>query len=67
MHHLTIEPNRRLVKQAPMRMHPNLATKVEAKVDKLVTASFISEVQYSIWLAQKEEHADLGLCRLSGP
>lgn len=37
---LTIEPSRHLVKLALRHMHPDLAAKVEAEVDKLVTTRF---------------------------
>lgn len=48
MHHLAIEPNRCPVKQVHKSMHPDLASKFEAKVDKLVTANFVREVQYPV-------------------
>lgn len=40
------------MKQAPRHMHPDLEAKVEMEADKLVTASFIREVQYPVWLAK---------------
>lgn len=33
-------------------MHPYLAAKVEAEVDKLVNIGFVREVKYPIWLAK---------------
>lgn len=50
MHRLPIEPDRLTVKQAPKCMHPDLAAKLEAEVDKVVTTGFIQEVQYPLWL-----------------
>lgn len=44
MHLLEIEPERRPVKQALTLMNLDLATKVEAEVDKLVKPNFIREV-----------------------
>lgn len=32
-------------------MHPDLMTNVEAKVDELITARLIQEVQYPVWSA----------------
>lgn len=32
-------------------MHLNLASKIEAEVDKFIKADFIMEVEYLIWLA----------------
>lgn len=54
IHRLAIETDRRFVKQAPKRMHPDLAAKVEAEVDRLIMAKFIREVQYPVWLANVE-------------
>lgn len=34
-------------------MHSNLVAKVEVEVDKLVTAGFIWQLQYPVWLANK--------------
>lgn len=42
-HPLAIEPEQRPMKQARRHMKPDLATEVEAKVDKLVTIEFIWE------------------------
>lgn len=42
--HLAIELDKRPVKQAPTCMHSDLATKVEAEVDKLVSDGFMGEV-----------------------
>lgn len=50
-HHLVIKPERCLLKQAPRSMPSNLATKVQAEVDRLETIGFIREVQYPNWLA----------------
>lgn len=43
IHHLALLPDRRPVKQAPKCMHADLAAKVEAEVDKLITAKFIRD------------------------
>lgn len=48
MHRLAIELDRRPVKQVPKRMHLDLAAKVEAEVNKLITVKFILEVQYPV-------------------
>lgn len=48
MHLLAFEPDKRLVKKALGYMHSDLPTKVEAEVDKLVNAGFITEVGYPI-------------------
>lgn len=52
-HHdcLAIESDRRPVKQAPRRMHLDLTDKIEAEVDRLITAKFIRELQYLVLLA----------------
>lgn len=50
MHHLVIEPKRHTVNQAPRHMHLDSVTIGEAAVDKLGKASFITKVQYPVWL-----------------
>lgn len=66
MHRLAIEPEKRPVKQAPRRMHPDLAAKVEAEVDRLIMAKFIWEVQYQVWLANivpvKKKNVQIRVC-----
>lgn len=66
MHRLAIELNRRSVKQAHRSMHPDLAAKVEAEVDKLIMAKFIREVQYPVWLANvvpiKKKNGQIRVC-----
>lgn len=48
MHCLAVEPDRRPMKQAPKRIHPDLATKVEIEVDKLVSPALFGK--YNILL-----------------
>lgn len=49
MHHLTVKPERRPLKQALRRLHPNLAA-FDIEVDKLVKDVLVRYVQYPIWL-----------------
>lgn len=44
LHRLWVKPDRSPIKPALRRMHPDLAAKLEAEVDKLVTSDFIQEV-----------------------
>lgn len=46
MHRLRTKP----VTEVSRHTHPDLAAKVEARVDKLVKAGFIQELQHPIWL-----------------
>lgn len=72
MHRLTLEPDRHPIKQTPRCINPDVSTKLEAEVDKMVKAGFIMEVQYPIWLTsvvpiKKEKvRANSGLYRILG-
>ena len=48
---LAIDPQCRPVKQAPRCVRPEFQDQVIAKVDKLITARFIKEIQYPRWLS----------------
>lgn len=51
VHKLAIRHGKRPVKQPQRRARPELAAQIEAEVDKLIKAGFISPVQYPTWLA----------------
>lgn len=51
MHRQSGEADKRSVKQRPKWMHPHLASKIKAWVDKLIKAGFIRELQYPTWLS----------------
>lgn len=48
LHRLAIETDKRMVKQAPRCMQPNLATNAKVKAEKLVNADYITDLQYFI-------------------
>lgn len=53
MHRLFVGPDEGPVKQRLKRMHPGLASKLEAEVEKLIKANFKREVEYRTSLANK--------------
>lgn len=55
MHRCAIELEEVSVKEGARRMHSDFTTKVEGRVDKLIKANFIREVQYPSWM-QTECH-----------
>ncbi|KAK1668161.1 hypothetical protein QYE76_056320 [Lolium multiflorum] len=50
-HKLAIDPQFRPVKQKPRHLRPEFQDSVIAEVDKLITAGFIKEAQYTEWLS----------------
>ena len=51
MHHLSIAPGIKLVKQKLQKMHPHVALLVKAKLEKLLKASFIRAIDYVEWIS----------------
>jgi hypothetical protein len=66
VHHLSIDPAYKPVKQAPRRFHPDLESKIIEEVDKLIAAGFIEEVQYPTWIANivpvKKKNGQIRVC-----
>ena len=52
------------VKQPQRRFRPELTIQMNAKVDKLIRANFIREVQYPIFSCSKKEWATPNMCGL---
>ncbi|KAI5340165.1 hypothetical protein L3X38_019439 [Prunus dulcis] len=50
VHHLTVKPGTRPIKQTQRRFRRKLLSQIEAEVDKLITAGFIREVKYPTWI-----------------
>ena len=50
MHHLSIAPEIKLVKQKLCKMHPHVALLVKAELEKLLKASFIHSIDYVEWI-----------------
>ena len=54
------------IKQPQQRFRPELMIQINAKVDKLIKASFIREVQYPTWLANivavRKKSGQLQIC-----
>ena len=51
VHHLTVKPGTRPIKQTQRRYRSELIPQIEAEVDKLIEAGFIREVQYPKWIS----------------
>ena len=64
VHTLNISEEKKPVKQAQRRFHPELMVQIE--VNKLIEADFIREVQYPIWLANivlvRKKNGKLRIC-----
>ena len=51
MHHLSIAPGVKLVKQKLRKMHPHVALLVKAELEKILKANFISAIDYVEWIS----------------
>ena len=51
MHHLSIAPRVKLVKQKLCKMHPHVALLVKAKLEKLLKVGFIRAIDYAEWIS----------------
>ena len=51
MHHLSIMPGIKLVKQKLRKMHPHVALLVKAELEKLLKAGFIRAIDYAEWIS----------------
>ena len=51
VHHLTIKPGYRSIKQAQRCFGPELIPQIEVEVNKFIEAGFIREVKYATWIA----------------
>ncbi|KAA0050119.1 uncharacterized protein E6C27_scaffold675G001360 [Cucumis melo var. makuwa] len=66
VHRLAIKPEHRPVKQAQRQFRPELISKIEEEVNKLIEAEFIREVKYSTWIANifpvRKKNGQLRIC-----
>ena len=51
MHHLSISPDVKPVKQKLRKMHPHVALLVKAELEKLLSANFIRAIDYAEWIS----------------
>ena len=51
MHHLSIAPRIKLVKQKLHKIHPHVALLVKSKLEKLLKAGFIRAIDYVEWIS----------------
>ena len=51
MHHLSITPGIKPVKQKIQKIHPHVALLIKAKLEKLLKASFIHAIDYAKWIS----------------
>ena len=51
MHHLSIAPRIKAVKQKLCKMHPHVALLVKAELEKLLKACFIHAIDYAEWIS----------------
>ena len=51
MHHLSIAPGIKLVKQKLHKMHPHVALLVKAELEKFLKAGFICATDYAEWIS----------------
>ena len=51
MHHLSIAPGVKPVKQKLRKMHPHIALLVKAELEKLLAAKFIRAIAYAEWIS----------------
>ena len=51
MHHLSIAPRIKPVKQKLHKMHPHVALVVKAKLEKFLKAGFIRAIDYVEWIS----------------
>ena len=66
LHHLAVKKGVRPVKQAQRRFRPELIPQIETKVNKLIEAGFIREVQYPEWIINinsvKRKNGQIRVC-----
>ncbi|XP_075633755.1 uncharacterized protein LOC142606256 [Castanea sativa] len=66
LHHLAVKKSVRPVKQAQRCFRSKLIPQIETKVNKLIEASFIYEVQYPEWIAKivlvKKKNGQIRVC-----
>ena len=51
MHHLSIAPGIKPVKQKLRKMHPHVALLVKVELEKLLKARFIRAIDYAEWIS----------------
>ena len=51
MHHLSIAPGVKPVKQKLRKMHPHVALLVKAELEKLLKVGFIRAIDYAKWIS----------------
>ena len=51
MHHLSIAPGVKPVKQKLRKMHPHIALLVKVELEKLLGAKFIRAIAYAKWIS----------------
>lgn len=51
MHHLSIAPEVKPVKQKLRKMHPHVALLVKVELEKLLKANFIKAIDYTEWIS----------------
>ena len=51
MHHLSLAPGVKPVKQKLRKMHPHVALLVKAELEKLLKSNFIRAIDYAEWIS----------------
>ena len=51
MHHLSISPDVKPIKQKLRKMHPHVALLVKAELEKFLSANFIRAINYVEWIS----------------
>ncbi|KAM1774918.1 hypothetical protein ACFX12_044234 [Malus domestica] len=51
VHRLAVKPGTRLIKQTQRRYQSKLIPQIKAKINKLIEADFIRDVQYPKWIS----------------
>lgn len=66
VHNLAVKHGIRPIKQEQRHFRPELLTKIEVEVNKLIEASFIREVKYPTWIANivpvKKKNGQIRVC-----
>lgn len=66
VHSLAIKSGVRPIKQQQRRFRPELVSRIEAEVNKLIDAGFIREVKYPTWIANivpvRKKNGQLRVC-----
>ena len=66
LHHLAVKRGVCPIKQAQRRFQPEFIPQIETKVNKLIEAGFIREVQYLEWIANifpvKKKNGQIWVC-----